>query len=114
MKRLALSSLAIVMFSGTAFAMPILNPANSMAPPTLVENARIVCEESGMCYRLPTRRPLRAGSMAMAHFMDRTTVRVTTVRPDVVMAGLSGSGGNRSIDRQFPRSLEPLVVGHLI
>jgi hypothetical protein len=58
MKRLALAAVAIVMFSGTAFAMPILNPANSMAPLTSAENARIVCEESGLCYRLPTRRPV--------------------------------------------------------
>lgn len=57
MKRLALASLAIVMMSGAAFSMPLLNPTSS-APLTSVENVRIVCEESGMCYRIPTRRPV--------------------------------------------------------
>lgn len=58
MKRLALSSLAIVMFSGGALAMPIFSPANPKASPKFVENVRIVCEGSGFCYRLPTRRPV--------------------------------------------------------
>jgi hypothetical protein len=58
MKRLALAAVAIVTLSTTAFSMPLLNQASSLARPTLAENARIVCEESGVCYRLPGRRPV--------------------------------------------------------
>jgi hypothetical protein len=58
MKRLALAAVAIVTWSATAFSMPLLNQASSTARPTLVENARIVCEESGQCYRVPARRPV--------------------------------------------------------
>jgi len=58
MKSLALAAVAIVTLSTTAFSMPLLNQASSMARPALAENARIVCEESGTCYRLPGRRPV--------------------------------------------------------
>ena len=58
MKRLALAAVTIVTLSTTAFSMPLLNQASSMARPTLAANARIVCEESGVCYRLPGRRPV--------------------------------------------------------
>jgi|SRR3979490_1815191 hypothetical protein len=59
MKRLALSAAAVAILSTTALAMPLSHQANLAADhPALVENARIVCEESGLCYRLPTRRPV--------------------------------------------------------
>ena len=57
-KRLVLSVAAIGISSTTAFSMPLFNQTGSMARPTLVENARIVCEESGFCYRVPGRRPV--------------------------------------------------------
>jgi len=52
MKRMALTAVAIGMLSTTAFSMPLLNQASSMARPPLAEKVRIVCEESGLCYRL--------------------------------------------------------------
>jgi hypothetical protein len=45
------------MFLGQVL-QPLFNQASSMARPALAENARIVCEESGVCYRLPGRRPV--------------------------------------------------------
>ena len=57
MKSLALAAVAIVTWSATAFSMPLLNQASSMARLALAENARIVCEESGLCYRVPGGRP---------------------------------------------------------
>jgi hypothetical protein len=57
MKTLSLTTLAFVMLSTAALSMPILNQAGSMAPPALAEPARIVCEESGQCYRPEGRRP---------------------------------------------------------
>lgn len=59
MKRLALSAAAVAMFSTAAFSMSIPQQANLAAPRSaMVENARIVCEESGQCYRLPGNRPV--------------------------------------------------------
>jgi hypothetical protein len=58
MKRLALSAVAIAALSSTAFSMPLLNQTNSIARPILAENARIICEESGQCYRPEGRRPV--------------------------------------------------------
>ena len=57
MKSMALTAVAIGMLSTTAFSMPLLNQASSMARPPLAENVRIVCEESGLCYRLRGGRP---------------------------------------------------------
>jgi hypothetical protein len=58
MKSMLLAAASIAMLSTSAFSMPLLNQASSMARPTLAENARIICEESGQCYRLPGRRPV--------------------------------------------------------
>jgi hypothetical protein len=58
MKRFSLAGVAIVTLSTTAFSMPPLNQASSITRPVLAENARIVCEESGVCYRVPGRRPV--------------------------------------------------------
>jgi hypothetical protein len=53
MRRLALSAAAVAMFSTAAFSMSVPRQANLAAPRSAsVENARIVCEESGQCYRL--------------------------------------------------------------
>ena len=58
MKRLALLAVAVAMLSTNAFAMPVARLANlATEPPALLENARIVCEESGLCYRPAARRP---------------------------------------------------------
>jgi hypothetical protein len=56
MKTLALAAFAVVISSSTAFSMP-LNQASLMAKSSLTTPARIVCEESGVCYRAPGRRP---------------------------------------------------------
>jgi len=58
MKRLWLSAALLGMLSTTAFAMPVLSQANSIARPVRAENARIICEQSGVCYRAPGRRPV--------------------------------------------------------
>jgi hypothetical protein len=58
MKRVVLATLAIGMLSTTAFSMPLINQASSMVQPTLLENARIVCEPTGECYRPPGRHPV--------------------------------------------------------
>jgi hypothetical protein len=58
MRIVALTTVAIAMLSTTAFSMPLLNQANTIARPVLAENARIICEESGVCYRPPGRRPV--------------------------------------------------------
>jgi hypothetical protein len=58
MKGLALSAVAIVSLSTTAFSMPLLNQASSMERPAAPVNARIICEESGVCYRPEGRRPV--------------------------------------------------------
>jgi hypothetical protein len=57
MKYLRFAALVIGMSSTPAFSMPLLNQA-TMPRPALAENVRIVCEESGQCYRLPGRRPV--------------------------------------------------------
>jgi hypothetical protein len=57
MKSMALAAAAIGMLSTTAFSMPLLHQTGSTAP-LLVEHARIVCEEGGVCYRLEGRRPV--------------------------------------------------------
>jgi hypothetical protein len=57
MKYLAFAALVIGMSSTAAFSAPLLNQA-SIPRPALAENVRILCEESGLCYRLPGRRPV--------------------------------------------------------
>jgi hypothetical protein len=58
MKRLALAAVVIGLLSTSAFSTPLLNQANSVARPTLAANARIVCEENGVCYRPEGRHPV--------------------------------------------------------
>jgi hypothetical protein len=59
MKSLALSAAAVTMFSTAAFAISAPHQATLVAGPSaLIENVRIVCEESGLCYRLPGNRPV--------------------------------------------------------
>jgi hypothetical protein len=59
MKRLLLSTAAVVMFSSAAFAMSVpYQPNLATGPSALIESARIVCEESGQCYRPRGRRPV--------------------------------------------------------
>ena len=58
MKSMVLAAATIGILSTNAFSMPLLNQASSMPRPSLAENVRIVCEESGVCYRLPGRRPV--------------------------------------------------------
>ena len=55
MKTLLLAA-AIGLAASTASAMPL--GGNLAKPSTMVQNARIVCEESGYCYRPPGRRPV--------------------------------------------------------
>ena len=57
MRRLALSAAAVVVFSTTAFSMPLLNQAGSMVRPSSAQAAKVICEESGQCYRPEGRRP---------------------------------------------------------
>jgi hypothetical protein len=59
MRRLALSAAAIVMFSTAAFAVSVPHQPNlTTAGPAPLQNVRIVCEESGQCYRLRGNRPV--------------------------------------------------------
>jgi hypothetical protein len=58
MNRILLVAAALGMFSATAFSMPILNQGNSIARTPLAENVKIICEESGVCYRPTGRRPV--------------------------------------------------------
>jgi len=58
MKSVVLAAAVTSMLSTTAFSMPLLNQASSIAAIALVRNARIVCEQSGQCYRPPVRRPV--------------------------------------------------------
>ena len=58
MKRLALSA-AAVLFSTAAFSMSVPHQVNlASGLSTGIENVRIVCEESGHCYRPPGHRPV--------------------------------------------------------
>jgi hypothetical protein len=57
MKRLMLVALATGLLSTTAFATPLFNQASSIVPPSMTTPARIVCEENGVCFRAPGRRP---------------------------------------------------------
>jgi hypothetical protein len=56
--KVGLSAVLLGMLSTTAFAAPLLNQANSIARPALAENVRIICEQSGVCYRAPGPRPV--------------------------------------------------------
>jgi hypothetical protein len=58
MKRLALAAVAIGLLSTSAFSTPLLNQGSAAAPPTLAANARVVCEENGVCYRPEGRHPV--------------------------------------------------------
>lgn len=55
MKTLLLAA-AIGIAASTASAMPLAGDLAKQS--TMVQNARIVCEESGYCYRPPGRRPV--------------------------------------------------------
>src|SRR6478609_8071649 len=57
MKALAVAVFAVVTLSSTAFSMPAFNQANSIARPSVVVTAKIVCEQSSVCYRAPGHRP---------------------------------------------------------
>jgi hypothetical protein len=103
MRRLALSAAAVAMFSTAAFSMSVPRQANLAAPRSAsVENARIVCEESGQCYRLRGQLSRRDGFMATVHFMVRMTGRVITVAQDSVTAGLFWAcGSNANLNSLF-------------
>jgi hypothetical protein len=55
MKRLALAIVALGLVSTSAMSAPLLNQSGSMPRPTLATDVRIVCDESGVCYRPPGR-----------------------------------------------------------
>jgi hypothetical protein len=42
----------------TAEALPLLSHRSFVAPSSVVENVKIICNEEGRCYRPPTRRPV--------------------------------------------------------
>src|SRR5262249_34678637 len=46
-----------LLFAGSAVAAPLL-PQRQDVPSAMTENVKIVCEESGHCYRPPVRRPV--------------------------------------------------------
>ena len=51
-----LFTVAVGSLASSASAMPVLNQANSIARPSIVEDVKVVCDESGQCYRPPGRR----------------------------------------------------------
>ena len=54
--RTLLLSLVAVSLVTSASAAPLLNQANSVAGPSIVEKVKIVCQADGYCYR-PRGRP---------------------------------------------------------
>lgn len=60
MKRLIISTACVSLVSTAAFSMPLLNQAGTVAIPALpLENVRVVCEESGFCYKVGPRPTAR-------------------------------------------------------
>jgi hypothetical protein len=103
MRRLALSAAAVAMFSTAAFSMSVPRQANLAAPRSAsVENARIVCEESGQCYRLRGNRPVARWIYGDGAFYGRMTGRVISVAKDSVTAGLFWAcGSNANLNSLF-------------
>jgi hypothetical protein len=56
MLRAALFSMVIG--SSSAVALPALTPGQSLAGSDHLTEVKIVCDEDGICYRLPRRRPV--------------------------------------------------------
>jgi hypothetical protein len=51
MTRTILFAAAGALMATSASAAPLLNQGNSIVPPALAENVRLVCDEYGRCYR---------------------------------------------------------------
>jgi len=53
---------AVVGFGFLSFsaaeALPLLSPKSLVSPPSVIENVKVICDEAGLCYRPPKRRPV--------------------------------------------------------
>jgi hypothetical protein len=58
MKLLGLAALISLGLCTSTAALPVLGGGGGLRPPSLTENVRIVCEQSGQCYRPQGRRPV--------------------------------------------------------
>jgi hypothetical protein len=60
MKRTIIVTAFASLISTAAFSMPLLNQSNMIAKPSMpLENARVVCEENGVFYRVGPRPTAR-------------------------------------------------------
>jgi hypothetical protein len=113
MKSMALTAVAIGLLSTTAFSMPLLNQASSMARPPLAhwpKTSGSSAKKADCAIASGAGAPRRAGSMAMAHFTALTMVRATTVPLDAVIAGpflAPGSTETEVLSRSFERPFGP-------
>lgn len=56
MTRTILFAAAGALMATSASAAPLFNQGNSVEQPTITENVRLVCDDSGRCYRTHGRR----------------------------------------------------------
>lgn len=97
-----LTAAAGVLFASAAGAAPVLNQANSIVQPNQVENVRLVCTESGRCYRTGGRRYVQR-----RYYREEYAPRRAYVEPSYGYSGYDrgyyggGYGGGPSIGFSF-------------